>query len=343
MHDHRRDERSNSHRHAHDYDQGHNHTHGIVDPAITTSERGMWATKWSFVGLAITATIQMIVVTLSGSVGLLADTIHNFGDAATALPLGIAFILSRRKPSKSFTFGYGRVEDLAGIAVVLTILFSAIVAGYETVDRFLRPHAVSHLWAVAAASLIGFLGNEGVAIFRTRVGREIGSAALIADGQHARIDGWTSLAVLIGAVGMWFGFPLADPVVGAIITIAIFGIVWQSMRAVVFRVLDGVEPDYVDAIRHAAKHVPQVHDVTDVRARWLGHRLHAEVNITVASNLTVAQAHEVANEVRHQLIHHLEYLSLAVIHVDPDEQSGERFHAIEMHTHNGLPVHSHAA
>jgi cation diffusion facilitator family transporter len=336
---------STHHHHGHDHDggHGHGHAHGVVDPTIATSERGMWAIKWSFAGLAITAAIQLVVVALSGSVGLLADTIHNFGDAATAIPLGIAFILSRRQPNTSFTFGYGRVEDLAGIAVVLTILVSALVAGYETVDRFLHPHVVSHLWAVAAASLIGFLGNEGVAIFRVRVGKEIGSAALIADGQHARIDGWTSLAVLVGAAGMWLGFPLADPIIGAIITVAIFGIVWQSMKAVALRVLDGVEPSYVEEIRHAAQHVPQVHAVTDVRARWLGHRLHAELNITVASDLTVAQGHDIANEVRHQLLHHLAYLSLAVIHVDPDERSGERFHAIETHTHDDLPAHSHAA
>ena len=346
MADHRHDyshHRGDDFNHGHGHDHGHSHTHGVVDPTITTSERGMWAIKWSFVGLAITAAIQVIVAAVSGSVGLLADTIHNFGDAATAIPLGIAFIFGRRKPSKRFTFGYGRVEDLAGIAVVLTILLSALVAGYETIDRFLHPHEVSHLWAVATASLVGFLGNEGVAVFRTRVGREIGSAALIADGQHARIDGWTSLAVLVGAIGVWLGFRLADPIVGAIITVAIFGIVWQSMKAVAFRALDGVEPDYIEEIRHAAKHVPRVHEVTEVRARWLGHWLHAEVNITVASNLTVAQGHEIANEVRHQLLHHLEYLSLAVIHVDPEGRSGERFHAIATHMHDDLPAHSHAA
>jgi cation diffusion facilitator family transporter len=291
----------------------------------------------------VTAAIQLVVVVLSGSVGLLADTIHNIGDAATAIPLGTAFLLSRRKPSKRFTFGYGRVEDLAGMAVVLTILASALIAGYETIDRFLHPHDVSHLWAVVGASVIGFIGNERVAIFRMRVGKEIGSAALIADGHHARIDGWTSLAVLFGAIGVWLGFPLADPIVGAAITVAIFGIVWQSAKAVFLRVLDAVEPKYVEEIRHAATHVPQVHDVTDVRARWLGHRLHAEVNITVPSNLTVAEGHEIATEVRHQLLHHLQYLSLAIIHVDPDERSGEQFHAIAAHSHDNLPAHSHAA
>ena len=299
--------------------------------------------KWSFVGLGLTAAIQIVVVVLSGSIGLLADTIHNLGDAATAIPLAVAFVFSRRRPSRRFTFGYGRVEDLAGIAVVLTILASALVAGYETVQRFLDPRAITHLAAVMAASIIGFIGNEGVALFRIRVGREIGSAALIADGQHARIDGWTSLAVLLGAVGVWLGYPMADPIVGAVITVAIFGIVWQSAKAVFLRVLDGVEPTYIDEIRHTAQQVAAVQEVTDVRARWLGHRLHAEVNIAVPSELTIREAHEIAAEVRHQLLHHLKFLSLVVIHVDPAERSGERFHAIEGHTHDHLPPHSHAA
>ena len=331
------------HDHVDDHEHGHRHTHGIVDPEVSSSARGIWAVKWSFVGLGLTAAIQIVVVVLSGSIGLLADTIHNLGDAATAIPLAVAFVFSRRRPSRRFTFGYGRVEDLAGIAVVLTILASALVAGYETVQRFLHPQAITHLAAVMAASIIGFIGNEGVALFRIRVGREIGSAALIADGQHARIDGWTSLAVLLGAVGVWLGYPMADPIVGAVITVAIFGIVWQSAKAVFLRVLDGVEPTYIDEIRHTAQQVAAVQEVTDVRARWLGHRLHAEVNIAVPSELTIREAHEIAAEVRHQLLHHLKFLSLVVIHVDPAERSGERFHAIEGHTHDQLPPHSHAA
>src|SRR5262245_10320454 len=172
-----------SHDHSHDYDHahGHGHTHGMVDPAITTSERGLWAIKWSFVGLAATAALQLVVVFFTGSVALLADTIHNFGDAATAIPLAVAFWFARRKPSRSFTFGYGRVEDLAGVAIVLTILVSAIIAGYESIQRLLHPQGISHLWAVVAASIIGFVGNETVAILRIRVGHEINSVALIAD------------------------------------------------------------------------------------------------------------------------------------------------------------------
>jgi cation diffusion facilitator family transporter len=333
---------AHSYSHHHGRRTGHDHRHGVVDPLIATTAEGLWALKWSFVVLMITALLQVAVVIVSGSVGLLADTIHNFGDAATAIPLGIAFLFARKRPTKRFTFGYGRVEDLAGLTIVLLILFSAVVAGYESIDRFFHPQDISHLWAVAAASVLGFLGNEAVAIFRIRVGRRIGSAALIADGQHARVDGWTSLAVLAGVLGVWLGYPLADPVVGLIITLAIFGIVVQSGRQIFSRMLDGVDPQVIDEIRHAAAHVPQVNEVTDIRARWLGHRLHAEVNVTLPSQITVAAAHTIAEEVRHQLLHHLKYLSLVVIHTDPEEKSGERYHRIEMHSHDGLPAHSHA-
>jgi cation diffusion facilitator family transporter len=329
------------HRHSHDDAHEHGHVHGVVDPSIATSERGLWAIKWSFVGLLGTAALQLVVVFISGSVALLADTIHNFGDAATAIPLAIAFWFARKQPSERFTFGYGRVEDLAGLAIVATILTSALIAGYESIERLLHPQDISRLWTVAAASIIGFLGNEAVAIFRIRVGREINSAALIADGYHARVDGWTSLAVLVGATGVWLGYPLADPIVGLLITAAIFGIVLQSGKSIFFRMLDGAESGVIDELRHAAEHVPQVKEVTEVRARWLGHRLHAELNIAVDPRLTIAQAHAVAAEVRHRLLHHLNYLSLVVIHVDPADQSGETHHRIHGHSHDGLPVHSH--
>ena len=223
---------------------------------------------------------------------------------------------------------------------MLTILASAIIAGYESIQRLLHPQDISYLWAVMAASIIGFLGNEAVAIFRIRIGREINSAALIADGDHARVDGWTSLAVLFGAVGVWLGYPLADPIIGLLITAAIFGIVIQSGKSIFFRMLDGADPQVIEELRHAAEHVPQVKEVTEVRARWLGHRLHAEVNVAVDPQLTVAEAHAVAAEVRHQLLHHLDYLSLVVIHVDPADKSGEAHHRIDKHAHDGLPVHS---
>ncbi len=287
------------------------------------------------------ALIQVFVVFFSGSVALLSDTIHNIGDAATAIPLGIAFALARLGASRRFSFGYGRVEDVAGVIVVLIMLFSAIVAGYQAVDRFFNPQDVSFLWAVALASVVGFIGNEADAVFRIRIGRGIGSAALVADGCHARTDGWTSLAVLAGAVGVWLGYPLADPAIGLLIACAILVIVWQSGKPVFTRLLDGVEPGVIDEIEHVAGHVSGVREVGGARARWIGHRLHAEVNVAVEAKLSVEEGHAVARDVNHALMHSLDFLGRAVIHVDPTRESGEDHHRTGPHTHDGLPLHSH--
>ena len=306
-----------AHGHPHGEAGGHGHTHGVIDPTIATTERGIWAIKWSFVILAITALSQAAVVLLSGSIALLADTIHNVGDATTAIPLWIAFRLVRRGASPRFTYGLGRVEDLAGIVIVLIILFSAIVAGYEAIDRLLHPQPIQELLWVAVAGLAGFIGNEVVAVFRIRIGRQINSAALIADGYHARTDGLTSLAVVAGAGGVWLGFPLADPIIGLLITLAIFGIVWQSAKAVFTRMLDGVEPQVIDEIRHAAEHVPGIRTVLDVRARWLGHRLVAELDVAVAGDTTVSAADKVATAFEHELMDHLPALKSARIRLRP--------------------------
>lgn len=301
--------------HAHDHDGGHGHTHGTIDPTIATTTKGIWAIKWSFVVLAITSALQLVVVAISGSVALLADTIHNVGDAVTAIPLWIAFMLARRKPSKTFTYGLGRVEDLAGVVIVAIILFSAIFAGYEAIDRLIHPQFISFLPWVVVAGIIGFVGNEAVAVFRIRVGREINSAALIADGYHARTDGFTSLAVVLGAIGVWLGFPLADPIVGLLITIAILGIVWQSSKAVFVRMLDGVDPAITDEIRHSAGHVKGVSQVFDVKARWLGHRLHADVGVQVSANMSVAEVDRLAESLRHEMLEHIPALSVATVRV----------------------------
>lgn len=301
------------HGHDHGSDDSHGHTHGVIDPSIASSERGVWAIKWSFIILAITAAIQFVVVVMSSSVALLADMIHNVGDATTAIPLWIAFVLARRKPSKTFTYGLGRVEDLAGILIVLIILFSAVVAGYQAISRLLHPEPVQQLGWLAFAGFIGFLGNEVVAIFRIRVGRQMNSAALIADGFHARTDGITSLAVVLGAAGVWMGFPLADPIIGLLITAAIFGIVWQSSRAVVTRMLDGVDPRVVDELQHAAEHVAGINQVLDTKARWLGHELHADVTIAVDETLSVAEANTIAATLEDELHQHLPALKVANI------------------------------
>ncbi len=319
----------------------HLHAHGPADPTLLTAEKGIRAVKISFLALLATALIQVAIVLRSGSMALLADTVHNLGDAATAVPLWVAFRLGQRPATNRFTYGYGRAEDLAGLVIVLMIVASAIFTGYESVVRLFQPRSVGFLWAVALASLIGFVGNEAVAVFRMRVGREIGSAALVADGYHARADGLTSLAVLFGAVGVWAGHPRADPLVGLLITIAILQIGWKSGRVVLTRLIDGVDPEVVDEVRDAAARAPGVEKVAGVKVRWLGHRLHAEINVIVDPELSVEKGHDIAKEVSHQLLHGLAYLSDATVHVDPPRAPGEAYHRVENHSHDDLPDHSH--
>ena len=332
---------SHSHFHSEPGQSHHDHTHGTIDPGLLTTESGIWAVKWSLIGLTATAVFQLIIVFFSGSVALLADTIHNIADAATAIPLWIAFTLARRQPSRRFTYGYGRVEDVAGVMVVLTILFSAVLAGYESINRLLHRQPVEHLWAVGIASIVGFAGNELVAIFRIRVGKQINSVALIADGYHARVDGLTSLGVLLSAIGVWLGYPLTDPIIGLVITVAILPIVWESGKAVFTRLLDGVDPEVTDEITHALNHAQGVRDVTEIRLRWSGHRLFADINLAVSPKLSVAEGHAIAVEARHQLMHSLPYLSNVTVHIDPEDLSGEKHHGIREHTHGNLANHSH--
>ncbi|MGZ4914521.1 MAG: cation diffusion facilitator family transporter [Halobacteriota archaeon] len=307
------------------------HISHVTPSSLLTSRRGIWALKWTFVGLMFTAVLQAILVYYTGSVALLADTIHNFGDALTAVPLWIAFRMSTWKPTARFTYGYGRVEDLAGIVIILVILLSAALAGYESITRLFHPQEVRLLSAVMVASLIGFTGNEAVAQFRIKVGKEINSAALVADGHHARIDGLTSLAVFIGALGVYVGYPLADPIIGLLITVAILRVVWDAGKLVVIRMIDGTDPAIPNEIREGASHVKGVQEVSEVRVRWIGHQLRAEVNIAVNPVFSVEAGHVIATEVRHHLLHHLSYLDDVVIHVDPLTASGEEHHYIRGH------------
>lgn len=333
---------SGGHGHSHgEHGRSHGHTHGVIDPSISATERGLWAVKWSFIILAVTATLQFGVVLVSGSVALLADMIHNVGDATTAIPLWVAFVLARRKPSKRFTYGLGRVEDLAGLMVVGIILFSAIVAGYEAIDRLFHPHLVVQLGWLATAGFIGFLGNEIVAVFRIRVGRQMNSAALIADGYHARTDGLTSLAVVLGAFGVWMGYPLADPVIGLLITIAIFGIVWQSARAVITRMLDGVDPDITDEARHAASHVEGVRAVEDVKARWIGHSLAVDLIIAVDPSMKVGEAEALAERVEHELHDHIPPLTRATVTFGGGSSASTKAAQGHTHLHDASAVAPH--
>ena len=265
---------------------------------------------------------------MSSSVALLADTIHNFGDALTAIPLGVAFVLGKRPPTKRYTYGFGRAEDLAGVFVVLMIAASAAVAGYEAVDRLLDPRDVERIPWVIGAGIIGFAGNELVAMYRIRVGRRIGSAALVADGLHARTDGLTSLAVVAGAIGAALGWQHADPAVGLLITVAILGIARSAARDIYRRLMDAVDPALVEEIEHVLGHVDGIEAVDRVRVRWSGHELFAEIEIVCDAGLTLADAHAIAERGEHELLHEVPRLSQATIHVDP---SGDGHHESTSH------------
>ncbi|MGH3951921.1 MAG: cation diffusion facilitator family transporter [Pseudonocardiaceae bacterium] len=288
-----------------------------IDTALETSRRGVRTLVWSFVVLFLTAVVQLVIVLFTGSVALLGDTIHNFADALTALPVAFAFLLGRRVATRRYTYGLGRAEDLAGVVVVLIIAVSAALAGYESVLRLIDPQPVRHVWVVAVAGIIGFAGNEVVARWRITVGREIGSAALVADGLHARTDGFTSLAVVLGAAGLALGFPLADPIVGLAITVAILFVLRDAAKEVFRRLMDAVDPASVELVERTAAEVPGVLKADEVRMRWIGHSLRAELAVAVNSVLTVKQAHGIAHDVEHQLMHTVPRLTAAVVHTEP--------------------------
>jgi cation diffusion facilitator family transporter len=307
---------------------GHSHDPAnAVDEALTSDARGIRAVKLSLVGLGATAVLQLAVVLVSGSVALLADTIHNFSDALTAIPLWIAFVLGSRAATRRYTFGFRRAEDLAGLFILLMILVSAALAAYESITRLINPVVITNIPLVIAAGLIGFAGNEAVALYRIRVGREIGSAALVADGYHARTDGLTSLAVVAGAAGVALGYPLADPLVGLLITVAILLVLKQATSQMLGRLMDAVEPELVDELERTARAVTDVQDVSKIRLRWVGHALEASLAITVDCDMTVSQGHRIAEEVRHRLVHGIARLDTAVIHVNPCGHDGDDPHA----------------
>jgi cation diffusion facilitator family transporter len=293
---------------------GHGHSH-----SVDTSRDGLRALWISLAVLGVTAALQAAVVLVSGSVALLGDTLHNLADALTAVPLGIAFLLGRRPATRAYTYGFGRAEDLAGLVIVLVIAGSAVLAGVTAVQRLLDPRPIGHPGWVLAAGVIGFLGNEVVARYRIVVGRRIGSAALVADGLHARTDGFASLAVVVAAGGSWAGFAWADPVVGLVIALAICHVLLEAGREVYRRLMDGVDPHLVEHAERALRGVPGVRDVSALRMRWIGHRLHAEAGIVVDPALTVTAAHQIAHEAEHELSH--VSVATATVHVGPAVRS----------------------
>ncbi|MCE2529618.1 MAG: cation transporter [Acidimicrobiia bacterium] len=337
--------------HAHDADHGHSHggadhghghgshqswwsaiEHGLgglfgthshdpaesLDSALESSERGTRALVISFSVLMATAIVQALIVVFTGSVSLIADTIHNFSDALTAVPLFIAFRLGRRAATRRYTYGYRRAEDLAGLFVVLMILISAIVVIWESINRLSNPQELHYLGVLFAAGVVGFAGNELVALYRIRVGRQIGSAALVADGRHARADGFTSLAVAVAAVGVWLGFDRADPIAGIVVGIVILRIMWSACRDIYGRLMDAVDPELVDEIEGVANSVEGVLSVNACQVRWMGHRLRADISIGVALTLTVEDGHHIGEHVREALRQRVRFLDEAFVHVHAD-------------------------
>jgi cation diffusion facilitator family transporter len=316
---------------------GHSHTTSQIDAALESSNQGIRAVIISLVVLLITAGFQVVITLISNSAALLTDTLHNFSDALTALPLWVAFSLARRSPNRRFTYGFGRAEDLAGLLVVLFILVSAVIAAYESINKLIDPRPVDHVAWVLVAGVIGFLGNEAVALYRIRVGNSIGSAALIADGQHARVDGLTSLAVVAGAIGIAAGFDIADGAAGLLITVVILLVLKDSALIMWYRLMDAVDPVLVSRIETEAC-VDGVEEVGEVRVRWVGHRLLADVLILVDEDLSTRESHAIAEAATHALYHAEPQLSIVNVHVDPCGHGGVDAHqTIEHHLPQSSP------
>ncbi len=300
----------------------HDHPHehfGPGDSPLSATSHGVRATWISLLVLGATALIQLAIVAVSGSVALLADTIHNATDALTAVPLLIAFRLGRRPPSPRYPYGLHRAEDLAGVAIVLMILASAVFAGVEAFNRLVHPVEPERIGLVLAAGVAGFFGNESVALYRIRVGRRIGSAALVADGLHARTDGFTSLGVVLSAIATLLGIARADAVVGLAITLVIGWTLVRAARGVLHRILDGTDEETIALIEEVAASVAGVEHVTEAKARWTGHRLRAELSIDVDPGISVERGHDIAERVRAALLTEVPRLGDAAVHVDPHE------------------------
>ncbi len=317
---------------------GHSHQHAelATEQAFIDNSEGIRTVWLALIALTITSVIQILIVLWSSSVALLADTVHNIGDGLNSIPLLIAFYLARRVATRRYTYGFGRAEDVAGIFIVLSIAISAGVIFWESFQKFLNPQPISYLNWVTAAAIVGFLGNEAVALMQIRVGRKIGSAALVADGLHARTDGLTSLAVLLAVGGTWLGFPILDPIIGVLIGIAILFITKDATVTMWYRLMDAIEPETLSEAEAVIQAQAGIKSANRLRMRWIGHRLHAEVHIAVDPQLTTAESHKIAEELRHSLFHRIVNLSEVVVHIDPWSEELERFHQLTTH-HEPMP------
>jgi cation diffusion facilitator family transporter len=340
-HDHHQLHHDHDHGHNHDHDTlweviagalhlpGHGHAHerpSHTDP-LYNNELGIRTVKWALVALGLTTVLQIVIYVMSGSVALLADTVHNLGDALNSVPLLIAFILARRAATRRYTYGYGRAEDIAGLLIVVSIAFSAAYILWESIQKFVNPDPLTNLPWVAAAALIGFVGNEVVALLQINVGREIGSEAMVTDGRHARADGLTSLSVLIAVAGTALGAPILDPIIGVLIGVTIVFITKDAVVAMWYRLMDAVDPDLIARGEEVAGQHPQVKGVEHIRMRWVGHCLHLEAQLVVDGSLTIQEAEAVIDAVGHDLSHaipNLAEVTLATVPWQPDRARLDR-------------------
>jgi cation diffusion facilitator family transporter len=305
---------------------GHRHSHSHADRAPYSSSRDNTLairTVWlALLALGVTTVLQIVIYAASGSVALLADTVHNLGDTLNSVPLLVAFLLTRRQANRRYTYGYGRAEDIAGLLIVASIAFSAAYILWEPIQKLIHPRSLDNLGWVAAAAVIGFLGNEAVALLQVRVGRRIGSEAMVADGLHARVDGLTSLAVLVAVGGTALGYPVVDPVVGIVIGLTIVLIAREAAVAMWYRLMDAVDPEMVERAEKTILQHPAVHAIRRLRMRWSGHQLYAEV-VLAAEVTQAAEGEAMADHIRHHLYHELPNLADAIVAVVPAD-SGER-------------------
>ena len=295
----------------------HDHSHSDLagDRAFLDNRLAVRTVWIALVALGLTTALQVVIYIASGSVALLADTVHNLGDALNSIPLLFAFYIARRAANRRFTYGYGRLEDIAGVFIVISIGFSAAYILFESVQRLFNPRALDNLEWIALASIVGFVGNELVALMQIRVGRRIGSDAMIADGQHARIDGLTSLAVLIAVLGTLIGLPILDPIVGIVIAFAIVGITWNAIKAVWYRLMDAVDPHLAEHVEAHLRALDGVDEVVGLRLRWVGHRMYGVAHLRIAADLTLAESAELARAAQaeaRQVIPQLEELTVQV-------------------------------
>ncbi|GHO92023.1 cation transporter [Reticulibacter mediterranei] len=326
-HTHQHDE----HEHTEDEHGGHGHTHGTVNPDLYGNKAGLRAVQISTAGMLLVSIIQFVIAIVGNSAGLFADALHNTGDVLTTIALWIAFALSRRAANQRYTYGYYRAEDLAGVFIVLVIIASAVASAIESINKLTSGTPPTQLYLSMTAAVVGIVGNEVLAQYKISVGKRINSVPLIADGQHSRIDGLTSLAAFIGLIGAALGFPIADPIAGLVITVVILTVVYSTAKSVLQRLLDSVDARVVPTIIREASAVPGVEGTDEVRARWVGHTLHIAMNIEVDAELTLRKAHEIAEEVRHRLFHNLEGVSEVIIHTDPHSHDGKDPHKLTAH------------